>query len=372
MKKVWMATDCVLSPLGSTTEENFSNIQKGLSGIRQINETALSATPFFASSIQNLTLEPGKTRFETMCSHVIRHVLNDVSLSSERTIFILATTKGNISLLEENQPDHPRIALHTTAAGLADQFKLKHHLVVSNACISGVMAMLVARRMIQGNQYDHAIVVGADVLSKFVISGFQSLQALSYEPCRPFDENRIGITLGECAAATILTSKPERFPMPPSILIQGGGLSNDANHISGPSRTGQELSFAVRDALKEACLSADEIDFISAHGTATLYNDEMEAKAFNLLGMSTTPLNSLKGYFGHTLGAAGVLESVMSAQSLIHQELVATKGFRALGVTMPLHVIQSSEKKTMKTCLKTSSGFGGCNAALLLQNQTNQ
>ncbi|MEO7988727.1 MAG: beta-ketoacyl synthase N-terminal-like domain-containing protein, partial [Chryseolinea sp.] len=291
---------------------------------------------------------------------------------SERTILILATTKGNISLLEENQPDHPRIHLHATATWLADQFKMKHHLVVSNACISGAMAMLVAKRMLQGNQYDHAIVVGADVLSKFVISGFQSLQALSNEPCKPFDENRIGINLGECAAATILTTKPEVFPIKPAILVQGGGLSNDANHISGPSRTGEELSFAVRDAMKEANLSANEIDFISAHGTATLYNDEMEAKAFNLLGMSTTPLNSMKGYFGHTLGAAGVLESIMSAQSLIHQEFIATKGFKSLGVTMPLHVIQSPEKKAIKTCLKTSSGFGGCNAALILQNQTNQ
>ncbi len=372
MKKVWMAADCVLSPLGLTTEENFSSIQKGLTGIHQIHESALSTIPFFASSIQDLTIESGQTRFESMCSHVIRHVLKGVSLPSERTILILATTKGNISLLEENQPDHPRIHLHATAAWLAGQFKMKYHLVVSNACISGVMAMLVAKRMLQGNQYDHAIVVGADVLSKFVISGFQSLQALSDEPCKPFDENRIGINLGECAAATILTTKPEVFPIKPTILVQGGGLSNDANHISGPSRTGEELSLAVRDALKEADLSVSGIDFISAHGTATIYNDEMEAKAFNLLGMSTTPLNSMKGYFGHTLGAAGVVESIMSAQSLIHQELIGTKGFKALGVTMPLNIIQSPEKKAIKTCLKTSSGFGGCNAALILRNETNQ
>ncbi len=372
MKKVWMAADCVLSPLGSTTEENFFSIQKGLSAIHQIHDNQFSATPFFASSIQNMIVESGQTRFETMCSHVIRHVLKGVALPSERTILILATTKGNISLLEENKLDHPRVYLHATAAWLADQFKMEHHLVVSNACISGVMAMLIAKRMLQGDQYDHAIVVGADVLSKFVISGFQSLQALSNEPCKPFDENRIGINLGECAAATVLTTKPEVFPTKPSILILGGGLSNDANHISGPSRTGEELSIAVRDAFMESSLSASEIDFISAHGTATIYNDEMEAKAFNLLGMEKTPLNSMKGYFGHTLGAAGVVESIMSAQSLMHDELIATKGFKALGVTMPLNIIQSPEKKSIKTCLKTSSGFGGCNAALILRNETNQ
>ena len=372
MKKVWMATDCVLSPLGLTTEENFLSIQKGLSGIHQIHDDRYSPLPFFAGSISDLNVEAGATRFEALCSHVIRHVLKGVALPVDRTILILATTKGNINLLEENKAAHPRIHLHTTAAWLAEQFKMKHHLVVSNACISGVMAMLVAKRMLQGNQFDHAVVVGADVLSKFVISGFQSLQALSNEPCKPFDKNRVGINLGECAAATIITTKPEVFSSTPSILVLGGGLSNDANHISGPSRTGEELSIAVRDALTESNLSADEIDFISAHGTATIYNDEMEAKAFNLLHMNKTPLNSMKGYFGHTLGAAGVLESVMSAQSLKHHELIATKGFQALGVTMPLHIIQSPEKKAIKTCLKTSSGFGGCNAALILQNQTNQ
>ena len=345
MKKVWMAADCVLSPLGSTTEENFSNIQNGLSGIHCIHESSLSSIPFFASKIKDKTIEPGNTWFETMCSHVIHQVLKGNSLPSERTILILATTKGNISLLEENQPDHPRLHLYATAAWLADQFKMKHHLVVSNACISGIMAMLVAKRMLQGTQYDHAIVVGADVLSKFVISGFQSLHALSNKACKPFDSNRIGINLGECAAATILTTQPELFSLKPSILIRGGGLSNDANHISGPSRTGEELGFAIRDALEEANINSDKIDFISAHGTATIYNDEMEAKAFNLMNMSTTPLNSMKGYFGHTLGAAGIVESIMSAQSLIHHELIATKGFETLGVSMPLNVIHSPKKK---------------------------
>ncbi len=371
MKKVWMAADCVLSGLGTTTEENFANIQRGLSGIHQIHEDSLSAEPFFASSIQDLTVESGQTRFESICSHVIRHSLKGLALSGEKTILILSTTKGNISLLEEDKADHPRIHLHATAAWLAEQFKISHHLVVSNACISGLMAMIVAKRLLQDDQYDHAIVVGADVLSKFVISGFQSLQAISKELCKPFDETRVGINLGECAAATILTTRPEIFPTKPTILIEGGGLSNDANHISGPSRTGEELSFAIREALEEANLKVNDIDFICAHGTATIYNDEMEAKAFNLLNMSTTPLNSMKGYFGHTLGAAGIVESIMSAQSLIHQELIGTKGFETLGVSVPLNIIQSPKKKAIKTCLKTSSGFGGCNAALILQYHNN-
>src|SRR6187402_1472944 len=102
MKKVWMATDCVLSPLGTTTEENFSSVQQGLSGIHQIKNERYNPSPFFASGIQDLVVESGQTRFESMCSHVIRHVLKGIALPSDRTILVLATTKGNISLLEEN------------------------------------------------------------------------------------------------------------------------------------------------------------------------------------------------------------------------------------------------------------------------------
>jgi 3-oxoacyl-[acyl-carrier-protein] synthase-1 len=271
--------------------------------------------------------------------------------------------------LEEGKPDDPRIHLHETAAQLARAFGYTNHLVISNACISGVMAIVVGKRMIEAGLYDHALIVGADVLSRFVISGFNSLQALSSESCRPFDKKRKGINLGECAAAVVLTGDTELLGEAPFIRISGGGLSNDANHISGPSRTGEELGFAIKQALEEAAIAAKDIDFISAHGTATVYNDEMEAKAFNLMGMENIPLNSLKGYFGHTLGAAGVLEVVLSSKSLLQDELIPTVGFEALGVSGQVNVIQRVEHKPLQTCLKTASGFGGCNAAIILHKE---
>jgi 3-oxoacyl-[acyl-carrier-protein] synthase-1 len=123
--------------------------------------------------------------------------------------------------------------------------------------------------------------------------------------------------------------------------------------------------------MEESRITPTDIDFISAHGTATLYNDEMEAKAFSLLKMNDTPLNSLKGYFGHTLGAAGVVEVAMSAQSLLMDELVPSKGFENLGVSQPVNVTKGLEKRPLKTCLKTASGFGGCNAAIILQKENN-
>ncbi len=156
-----------------------------------------------------------------------------------------------------------------------------------------------------------------------------------------------------------------------NVRIVGGGLSNDANHISGPSRTGEELGFAIQQALEEAGMTSKDIDFISAHGTATLYNDEMEAKAFNLMNLKETPLNSLKGYYGHTLGAAGIVETIISAQSLKEDELIPTAGFESVGVTQTVNVIKKKESRVLKTCLKTASGFGGCNAAIILQKEFN-
>jgi 3-oxoacyl-[acyl-carrier-protein] synthase-1 len=209
--------------------------------------------------------------------------------------------------------------------------------------------------------------VGADELSPFVLSGFRSLQALSDELCKPFDAARTGINLGEAASAVLITSDPKSLGVNSSIRILGSGLSNDANHISGPSRTGEELSHAIDLAIAESNLSPDEIDFISGHGTATLYNDEMEAKALSLSNLSDVPVHSLKGYYGHTLGAAGVVESVIGFESLRKNVIVSTLGHENLGVSKKINVTTENIKKPVRTFLKTASGFGGCNAAIVFQ-----
>lgn len=371
MKKIWLAASSVVSPLGLSTAENYKNVRIGNSGISLIDDVSLSPVPFYGGIINEFSRDPALTKFELICVQAIEKIMDGQLLPLDRTIFILSTTKGNINFLDEGFSEHPRIHLHSVAAFLASNFGFKNHLVVSNACVSGVMALLVGKRMIHSGQYDHAVVLGADVLSRFVVSGFQSLHALSDEPCRPFDVERKGINLGECAAAILLTSRPDELEIKSNVIIAGGGLSNDANHISGPSRTGEELAAAVGQAMEEASLSKHDIDIISSHGTATLYNDEMEAKAFALMDLQAIPVNSLKGYFGHTLGAAGIAEVAMNAEALIRNELISSKGFEKLGVSKDLNVIKSTESKSLKTCLKTASGFGGCNAAIILQKENN-
>jgi 3-oxoacyl-[acyl-carrier-protein] synthase-1 len=369
MRDTWIVADSIVSPLGLSSEANYLAIQKKISAIAPVMQSRLGKSSVFAAQITDLKSSERFTRFEVLCAEALERVLKNTPLQKEKTLFILSTTKGNIALLENGKSDHDRIHLHQTAKHLADVFGLPHYRVISNACISGVMAILVAKRYLESGMYEHAVVLGADELSEFIISGFQSLSALSPEPCKPFDADRKGVNLGECAAALIITASPEKLGKAADIKVSGGGLSNDANHISGPSRTGNELAYAITSALREANTTITDIDFISAHGTATLYNDEMEAKAFYGIGMKDVPVISMKGSFGHTLGAAGILETILSVHSLQNNEILPTTGFENHGVTESITVNKSLLSKPLSACIKTASGFGGCNAALVLKKK---
>ncbi|PLX10405.1 MAG: beta-ketoacyl synthase, partial [Marinilabiliales bacterium] len=148
------------------------------------------------------------------------------------------------------------------------------------------------------------------------------------------------------------------------VIFRGGSNSNDANHISGPSRNGDGLYFAIRNAFEQADKTDTKIDYISAHGTATPYNDEMESKAINLAKLNHVPVNSLKGYWGHTLGAAGIIESIAGIHSIKQNCLIQSIGYSEHGVSEPLNIIQNFEEKEINNFLKTASGFGGSNAAV--------
>jgi 3-oxoacyl-[acyl-carrier-protein] synthase-1 len=377
MKNVYVVADNILSPLGRTTEENFSNVSRGQSGIQQHDDKALSATPFYAAMLEPEQLEKywsednldTYTKFEQLLILSVQNALDrtKIDITDGRTAFIVSTTKGNIELLEQQQENVslPEMELFNTAKKVAAYFNYTEDpIVISNACISGLLAILTARRLILSGRYDHAVVTGADVLTQFVLSGFQSFQAVSNEPCRPFDAERKGVTLGEGAATVILTCKEEFIPSN-SIRVGAGAVSNDANHISGPSRTGTELSNAIQHAIKGSGLTQADIGFVSAHGTATLYNDEMESKAMQLSGLLAVPVNSYKGYYGHTLGAAGLIEAIIGMHALQQNLVIPTLGFENLGVSQPVQVSREIEQKEMQHFLKTVSGFGGCNAAMI-------
>jgi 3-oxoacyl-[acyl-carrier-protein] synthase-1 len=379
MKDVFVVSDNIISPVGNTAAENFHALINNISGVKEQLIPSASPFPFYASLFTNdrykETTDAGNacTKFEQLIISSVSEALQNsgISIQSPETIFILSSTKGNVSLLETtelNASAKERIGLYTSAKKMVQYFKLANTpVIVSNACISGLTAMLTGKRLLETGRYKHAVIAGADIISSFILSGFQSFQAISARPCRPFDAARNGINLGEAAATIILSSEIKNKP----VKITGGAVTNDANHISGPSRSGQELCIAINKAMKQAQVSAADIGFISAHGTATVYNDEMEAKAFSLAGMEAVPLNSLKGYYGHTLGAAGIVESVISIHSLQQQKMIATRGFQQPGVSKPITVCAATMPVITNHCLKTASGFGGCNAALVFSKTLN-
>lgn len=377
MTEIFVSSDNIVSPIGFSTAENFSQLKNRITGVKLNDDKKMSDLPFQAALFADEKFYSNHsannyTKFEKLLITSIAGALAGSSINPEdkRTVLIISSTKGNISLLETEAPSealNKRISLNTSAQLVADHFQFASKpVVISNACISGMLAILTGMRLIQSGQYDHAVVAGADVISKFVLSGFQSFQAVSQLPCRPFDAARDGINLGEAAGTVILTSN-KAFST--GIKAAGGSVSNDANHISGPSRTGEELYLAIRKALQAAAISEGDIGFISAHGTATIFNDEMEAKAIGLAGMQEISVNSLKGYYGHTLGAAGLIESVISFQSLREELLIPTRGFENMGVSQPVNVCSALTKITAQHFLKTASGFGGCNAAMIFSKQ---
>lgn len=371
MVDVFVAADNIISPLGLTTADNFTQLKNGVSAIKRHEDKTMSPEPFYAALFDAETgfADTGEyTKFEQLLIRSVAGAMHglDMDITGKKTVLIVSSTKGNISLLENNMVDEAlkhRIALTASAKIVADYFNMStNRLVVSNACISGVLGIITGMRLIQSGLYENAVIVGADVVSRFVLSGFQSFQAISAAPCKPFDKNRTGLNLGE-GASTVILSSGKKYNK--GIRVTGGATGNDANHISGPSRTGRELSHVMQSAMKEAGITAHNVSFISAHGTATAYNDEMEAKAIAMAGLGHVPVNSLKGFYGHTLGAAGLIESVITIQSMYAGIIIPTIGFNELGVPEDIQVSNSIIYKPLQHCLKTASGFGGCNGAVI-------
>lgn len=234
-------------------------------------------------------------------------------------------------------------------------------ITISTACSSSAKVFASAERMIRLGLVDAALVGGVDTLCDSVLFGFNALELVSPEPCRPFDARRRGISIGEAAAFALL-QRVDMAPDAPRLI--GYGESSDAYHMSTPHPQGRGARTALEDALTRAELNADQIDYINLHGTATLKNDEMEAA---LLGERFSPrvrASSTKGFTGHTLGAAGGLEAVF-ALIAIEQAFVPGN----LGCTQPesacAHQLAlQSEQREVRVALSNSLGFGGNNACL--------
>lgn len=377
---IYISADNIISPLGFTSAENFENLKEMKSGVRFFEQPEFSNEPVHAAVIdsERMDSEFSKyadpscyTRLEKISILSIQKALEQntaIDIRSKDTLIIFSSTKGNIDLLSseiKNSFPKERLFLWSAANIIGKHFENPNKpLVISNACISGVVALITGKRLLEEGMYKTIIAVGADIITHFVVSGFQSFKAVSNEIAKPYDAERTGISLGEAAGTIILTSNPQQAGKT-KIVLKGGASSNDANHISGPSRTGDGLLLSIEKALRESNMRADEIDFISGHGTATLFNDEMEALAINDAHLENVPMNSLKSYFGHTLGAAGIIESVVTLESMRNNTLIGTYNYKTPGTSKPVNIQSKTENKELHNCMKTAAGFGGCNAAVV-------
>lgn len=361
----------VTSPLGATAAENLCAVRRGLSSLRPCHHLWGLHDDFVASLFTPEQREamalPGFSRFEQLaiCSarKAIRQAQADVSGPS--SLFILSSTKGDIEHLTlsahpSDAPSLPRSALRIARyLGFSTQ-----PVVVDNACISGLSALLLAQRLLSMGLYRQIVVCGCEVQSPFIVSGFQSLRALSASPCRPFDMERKGLNLGE-AASTVVLSASSAHPSSQGWMLKAGAMRNDAFHLSAPSRSAEGALRALEAVMKQQ--DADELACVNAHGTATLFNDQMESVAIERAGLGAVPVNALKGNYGHTMGACGVLETVLTMCALNEGLVLPTKGYAERGVSGKIRVAQAEETTKKRSFIKMLSGFGGCNAALLME-----
>ena len=373
----------IISPLGFSSEETFDAVRALSEGV--VKESAAKLyddlfdipEPFFASLIDSYELSTAFERISTGVRYTkveqaailaAYGAINKAGIdpAADNVIFILSSTKGNVELLDNCAGFYrERVYLWKSAVLIASFFGNNNvPSVVSNACISGCAAQILAARLLKAGKYKYAVVIGADMLSKFVISGFQSFKSLSPELCRPFDADRIGLNLGEAAAAVVLENR-DWAPVG-TIAITGGSIHNDANHISGPSRTAEGLYRGLRDLTPDA----QQLAFINAHGTSTPYNDDMESVGIDRAGLNQVPVNSLKGYFGHTLGAAGVLETIISSMALHEGIVLRSRGTINPGTVRKVNPAMEQLRTDKRMFLKMMSGFGGCNAAMMFEEVT--
>lgn len=373
MNSVFVENYSILTGLGRNIGENFSSILAGGCSINteDFHEGRISLSRIKSDVIDLYSFK--KMYISRLEKHLIFSI-EDALLSSSvdpgdpSTIFLISTTKGNIDNLDKADPfkiDSGRIRLHEMAQFISSYFGNPNRpVVICNACISGLSAIITAKYLITGGKYKNAIVCGGDVISEFVSSGFSALKAVSAEPSRPFDESRNGLSLGEACGTLILTGE-NRSKV--EIAVAGCASSNDANHISGPSRDGGGLLLAIEAAMSEASADAGDVTSISAHGTGTVFNDEMESIAFERAGLSNVPVYSLKGFFGHTLGAAGIIESVLSIHAMKENIILPSGGYSKSGVSGKISISSEYQNSENNMCLKTGSGFGGCNAGVVFK-----
>lgn len=236
---------------------------------------------------------------------------------------------------------------------------------ISTACSSGAKAIAAGQRLINGGLCDAVIVGGVDTLCRLTLRGFRSLELVSSEPCTPMDRNRKGISIGEAAGLLVLEKRHADNAHTMKVLAVGE--SSDAHHMSTPHPEGKGAALAMKNALQLAGLKAEDIDYLNLHATATKINDSVESRAVFSVFADSVPCSGTKGITGHTLGAAGALETIITLTALQQQFIPGTQGLQELDDDCQCQVIKAPlQTKNMQIAMSNSFGFGGNNASVIV------
>jgi len=369
--------DCgVVTPFGVGTDSLWNNLIAGSSAITPCRRFDVSS--FNCKNASILDLELDKSINAPSLIWALLEPLREQIKSWHCDSLLLATTKGEIDLLERDLAlneygPHQKLPEHLTLESF--RCKMKEYLdipevtLVSAACASSNSAIGIASEMLLSGSSERVCVIGVDIVSRFVFSGFSALQALSSANlAKPFDSDRDGLIPGEACGAILLECESRKTGGSDEIgKVIGWGTASDANHVTGPSRDGSGLASAISKAMDIADIAPGDIGAVAAHGTATVYNDAMEMHAFNKIFSNPIPVFSVKGALGHTMGASGIIETIIAIQSLKNKIIPPTAGFRNPDEFSDGWVSSETTNFAENIILKTNSGFGGINAALLLQ-----
>jgi 3-oxoacyl-[acyl-carrier-protein] synthase II len=367
MRDVYVVKHAIATSLGNSLEATWQRLLKGhsaLDDIRHFHADRLTSRK--ACCIPDLLPAARENR---VCA-LTRRVLDQTTPVPPGTCVVWTGIKGNAEYIEADQsiempylPEH----YHRWVAERLGIDPLGFD--INAACASSTVGMAVGAQKIARGEYGSVLICAADVVTRFAFTGFSALKALTPAVCRPFDQARDGMCIGDGAAAILLADAEtaRRHKLERVARLSGWGISNDANHITGPSRDGAGLVTAIETAMGMAGLSPQDTQAFCAHGTGTIFNDRMELAAIEaVFGDRRFPVFSIKGAVGHALGAAGGIDAAICAHALAYKLIPPTAGLQTPESRAAGRVSPQAQAFDGRNILTSNSGFGGVNAALVL------
>jgi 3-oxoacyl-[acyl-carrier-protein] synthase II len=345
-----------------------------LSGGSAIKKVKRFAVERYYAEIAACIPDLDENKKRSMVYDLIDRVFLKTCAIPSDSFLITASTKAGIDKILDSYISHDKCPDDSFLPYIGDYISDKLSLTggrlhVSAACASSAVAIAKGGALLESGRCESVLVCCFDLVTEFVFSGFCSLQAMSTIPCTPFDKERKGMSIGEGAAFLLLMSSRRAKELGKKNMgsLLGWGVTNDATHITRPDQDGYGLSLAIEKSLIKAGLSAHSISAVCAHGTGTLYNDSMEIASYKkVFGKRKIPVFSVKGAIGHTLGAAGGIEAILSLKCLSEDIVPPTIGFSLPDRGTEGLVSSGAVKTEILYVLSTNSGFNGVNCALIL------